>query len=174
MVLVLGVAVLYSYAAESKAVERAEAKEARAVAAADTRWDEMMRRSHEAMKKFGVPEGEIMRHDEIAYSRFTSTDPIGLIALQGELKLSAEQIAKIEAVNDKARREAMGVLSGEQIQIVERMKGTPESLSGICEDMSARSGGREVVCPTCARPLPKEEPKESPGLTARVLSEGAK
>jgi hypothetical protein len=177
MVLVLGVAVIYSYAAEkeSKATEKAEAREAKAAAAADTRWDDMMARSHEAMVKLGASEGEIMRRHEIQHARFTTTDPIGLVALRDRLKLSREQVDKLEAVNDRARRDAMGVLTGDQIRLVEEMKGTPESLGGICDDLTARSGGRDIICPTCARPYPiVEERKESPAVKAREMLEGPK
>lgn len=174
MVLVLGVAVIYSYAAESKAVEKSEAREAKAAAAADTRWDAMMTHANNEMKRLGMPDGELMRHDEIVYARFTTTNPIGLMALRDTLRLSREQEEKIDAINDRARREAMGVLSGEQIQIVEAMKGAPESMHGICEDMTQRAGGHEIICPACARPFAVEERKESPAVKAREMLEGPK
>jgi len=158
LVLVVGVAALYAVAAESaareeakesKAAEKAEAapeKAAEAPAPAAERPtmtpEEMIARSEERMKAAGMSEGTLLRNRQMQMARFQVDQPAGLLALKDQLKLTPEQVKKIEGINAAACKDAKAVLTKEQADMIATMDGTPDTMLALSSEMRGRMGGR--------------------------------
>jgi hypothetical protein len=157
-----------SEAKENKAAEKAEAKEAKAAEkseaakpeptappAADASRpgmpstpEEMMTRMEERMKTANASEGLIMRYRQVQMAKLAVDEPIGLVALKDQIKLTAEQVKKIEDIAASARAQAKAVLTKEQLSEVEKMKDTPDTASGVSAQTrgmgrSGRGSGRD-------------------------------
>jgi hypothetical protein len=170
MLLVVAVAAFYAAAAESTAGEAKDVKatakadvaaektaekapaapEARAERPSDAGQpaerpstpEESMARMEERMKSGGASEGTLMRYRQIQMAHFTLDEPIGLLALKEQLKLTPEQVKKLEDISVNARKEAKAALTKEQADTLEKMKDTPDSGAAMSAEMRSRMGSR--------------------------------
>jgi hypothetical protein len=138
---VLGIAVWYAYAAEQTTAPATAP--AAAAAPAPGQPGEGMRgprgggpggpggpgrgmggpMNEERMKAAGMTDGEIMKHKMMNNAKFNNTEPIGLLALKDDLKLTDDQVKKLEAIKEKAAKDAKEVLTADQSATIAKMSG---------------------------------------------------
>jgi len=146
-VLVLAAAAIYAIAAESGAPAGGAAPAAGPAAgpggaAPAMTPEEMLARSEDRMKTSGASEGTIMRNRQMQMAQFAIEEPIGLVALKDQLKLTPEQLKKIQDIVASARTQAKAVLTKEQVDMIDKMKDTPDSVIAFSAQMRSRMGSR--------------------------------
>jgi len=127
---------------ETKAEVKAETPAPRPEAPPPTRTpEEIMTRSEERLKQSNASEGLILRNRQIQTAKFATDEPIGLLALKDQLKLTADQVKKIEDIAAAARTQAKAVLTKDQVAAVDKMKDTPDTMLGV--SAQTRGMGRD-------------------------------
>ena len=83
-------------------------------------------------------------------------DPAAILAIKDDLKLTPEQVQKIQAIADEARKEAKGVLDEQQAKMLQAIPAKPETPMAMhqqmmqkMKDMPAGQGGQMPMmnCP---------------------------
>jgi len=81
-------------------------------------------------------------------------DPAALLALRDQLKLTEDQIGKLQAISDQARKDAAAVLNDQQKQQVANIPAMPDTSVGMHQNMGRmmrRQGGQrgrmQMNCP---------------------------
>lgn len=170
LVLVLGVAVWCAFAAETTAPASTTAPSTMTAPAPQP--GEGMKEgrgmrgtggpmTEDTMKKMGMSEGEIMRHQMMSNAQFKNNEPIGLLSLKEQLKLTEEQVKKLEAIDETARKDAKAVLTKEQEAMVDKMTG-PETMTEMNKNMMAKHREMRGMEGT-----PAEEAKETTAKEAK-------
>ncbi len=111
---------------------------------------EMTQRGQEAMKSMNMSKGMMMRHRMMMDAVVGDYEPNGLVALKDELKLTPDQVSKLQAINQKAEDDAKAVLTADQVKQVDELKGTPNTVAGMHKEMAgkwAEGGQRAMSCP---------------------------
>ena len=151
VVMVLAVAVFHAVAAETAAKPATETKAVETKATETTAAnapesqatpEERMARYEEHMKSSGASEGTLMRYRQMQMAKFSIDEPIGLLALKDQLKLTPEQVKKIEGAADMARKEAKAALTKEQTDMIDKMKDTPDTAMGLSAQTRRMGGSR--------------------------------
>ena len=91
-----------------------------------------------------MPEGTIMKYDMMYKAEWKGTEPNGLLGMKTDLKLTDEQVKKLQDINDKAMKDAKAVLTPDQVTMVEKMSG-PDTMVGMQQEMMSKGamrGGR--------------------------------
>jgi hypothetical protein len=114
--------------------------------------EEMMARYEERMKSSGASEGTLMRFRQIQLAKFSTDEPIGLLALKDQLKLTPEQVKKIEGAADAARKEAKAALTKEQVDMLDKMKDTPDTAMTLSAATRRAGGSRRSGGPSGGAP----------------------
>jgi len=101
------------------------------------------------MKKMGMSDAMAMRHKMLTSSAIASDDPVAVLAVKDDLKLTDEQITKIAAISLKARQDVKAALTDDQKKTLETLAGTPATMKDMCKGMCAKMGmaGAGMSCP---------------------------
>ena len=62
-------------------------------------------------------------------------DPAAILAIKDDLKLTPEQVQKIQAIADEARKEAKGVLDEQQAKMLQAIPAKPETPMAMHQQM---------------------------------------
>ena len=68
-------------------------------------------------------------------AQLTPSDPSALVALKDQLKLTEDQVKKLQAIQEQARKDAAAVLNDEQKQQVAKIPATPDTSTGMHQQM---------------------------------------
>lgn len=107
------------------------------------------------MAKMGMSKAMMTRCRMLMRTRIDTNDPAGLLAIKDELKLTKEQVSKLQAIADKAREEAKALLTDEQNKKLEALPKTPcniMEMHGKMMPMMQKMGGEKgqdspMMCP---------------------------
>ncbi|NIA08163.1 MAG: hypothetical protein GWP14_11115 [Actinobacteria bacterium] len=119
--------------------------------------EESKRGTEAKMAKMGMSKGMMTRCRMLMRTRIETNDPAGLLAIKDELKLTKEQVGKLQTIADKARKEAKALLSDEQKKKLEAVPETPGNMMEmygkmkpmIQKSMGGHNKGKAspMVCP---------------------------
>lgn len=89
-------------------------------------------------------------------AQLTPSDPSALVALKDQLKLTEDQVKKLQAIQEQARKDAAAVLNDEQKQQVAKIPATPDTSTGMhqqmmqmMKDMHGGQGGGQMPTMNC-------------------------
>jgi hypothetical protein len=100
-------------------------------------------------------------------------DPTAILGLKDDLKLSTEQAQKLQAIVDKARQEAKGVLNEQQAKTLGAIPAKPETSMAMHEHMmemmqqkhGKQAGGNKMDCPMMSMIAPTTQPAQAEPAT---------
>lgn len=87
------------------------------------------------MKAMGMSPAMMMRCRMMMGMTIDASEPVALLSLKDDLGLAAEQITRLEAIAEKARRDAGAVLTDEQKAKIGTFAATPRSMREMCREM---------------------------------------
>jgi len=191
LVLILAVGAYYAFAAESAAPSGGETGTAAAtppaakgapapserMAPSEMTEEQMLERMNARMKESGMSDETIMKHNMMATAKFQNNEPMGLLAMKKDLKLTDEQVKKLEQIDENARKEAKAVLDKDQEAMVDKMSG-PDSMMGMQKEMMSKGGGmmrgrmRPGMSGSMSEGSPAEEAAETPAQETKEKAAG--
>ena len=110
------------------------------------------------MKEAGVPDETIVRARMLMRAKIHPADPQGLLALQNELNLTEDQIARLETIIDSAQEQALGVLNAKQWEKVRQLRPRTASMMEMHRTiMPMMRAMRQAPGGMMERMMPEEE-----------------
>ena len=118
-----------------------------------------MKDGHMGMGKMGM--GKMMnmpaemqqRCRMMMQTTINPADPAAILAIKDDLKLTAEQVQKLQAIADKAQQEAKGVLDEQQAKTLQSIPVNPETPMAMhqqmMKNMPADKGGGQMPMMNC-------------------------
>jgi len=107
-------------------------------------------------KMMNMPDDMMQRCRMMMQTAINPGDPVAILALKDDLKLTAEQVQKIQAIADKARQEAKGVLDEQQAKTLQAIPAKPETpmamhqhMMQMMKNMPAGQGGGQMPMMNC-------------------------
>lgn len=87
------------------------------------------------MDMSGTDSHMTMRCKMMMQAAIAPTDPAAILAMKGDLHLTADQVNKLNAIAEKARAEAKGVLDEQQTKALKAIPSKPETSMAMHEYM---------------------------------------
>lgn len=110
---------------------------------------DMSKMCAEHMKMMGMSEPVMMRCKMLCGAAIANNDPVAILAVKDDLKLTDDQIAGIATISLKARQDAEALLTSDQKKTLESLAGTPATMMDMCVATHGRTAasGKEMTCP---------------------------
>ena len=106
--------------------------------------------SREMMKKMGMSDAMITRCQIMGTAQISAYDPIAVLALRSELKLTDDQVKELEASVATAQEQVKTKLTPEQLASLQPIDTTPSSMMQMCQSMHSMTGKNMMgmmMCP---------------------------
>jgi YHS domain-containing protein len=122
------------------------------------------------MKCCGMPAAMTDRCAIMMNTPISPTDPAAIMAMKDKMKLTAEQMEKLNAITAKARQDAEAVLMPDQVEMLKGMDTAPATMRDMHKmmtqkmkekgmmasaDKSDAMGMEQTVCPVSGKPINK-------------------
>ena len=86
-------------------------------------------------KMMNMPDNMKQRCRMMMQTTINPADPAAILAIKDDLKLTAEQVQKLQAIADKAQQEAKGVLNEQQTNTLHAIPAKPETPMAMHQQM---------------------------------------
>ena len=86
-------------------------------------------------KMMNMPDDMKQRCRMMMQTTINPADPAAILAIKDDLKLTAEQVQKLQAIADKAQQEAKGVLDEQQAKTLQAIPAKPETPMAMHQQM---------------------------------------
>ena len=94
----------------------------------------------EMMKKMGMSDAMIARCQIMGTAQVSAYDPVAVLALRDELKLTDDQAKELEAIATSTQEQVKTKLTPEQLSALEPIAATPSSMMEMCKSMHSMTG----------------------------------
>ncbi|GEM_PF-2368326 len=108
---------------------------------------------NEAMERMGMAAQMRMHALAMLTAKMTTTDPAKLMAMEEHLKLTKDQMDKLQKIQKDAAAQAEALLTPDQKALVEKMKEMPPSMMALHKHMQM------MMMQDGAKEEPKDQPK---------------
>ena len=103
----------------------------------------------EMMKKMGMSDAMIARCQIMGTAQVSAYDPVAVLALRDELKLTDDQVKELEAIATSTQEQVKAKLTAEQLSALEPIAATPSSMMQMCQSMHSMTGKDMMGMTTC-------------------------
>ena len=94
----------------------------------------------EMMKKMGMSDAMMTRCQIMGNAQISAYDPVAVLALRSELKLTDDQVKALEAIASTTQDQVKSKLTAEQLASLEPIAATPSSMVQMCQSMHSMTG----------------------------------